>query len=234
MAPRYLFPPPQQPTATVSGSPVLFPLHRVFCVGRNYHAHAAEMGASVDKAAQEPIYFSKHPAHVVASGAVIPYPPGTADFHHEVELVVALGREGFEVDESDAGDLIFGYACGLDMTRRDLQQRARKAGLPWDVAKDFENAAVLSEIVPQADCGSIERGAIRLSVNGELRQSSDVSLLIWSVAEIIAHLSTLYHLRPGDLIYTGTPEGVGAVVPGDRLHGAVEGVGEISLTVAAG
>jgi fumarylpyruvate hydrolase len=171
---------------------------------------------------------------VVASGAVIPYPPGTADFQHEVELVVALGRGGFEVDEAAAGDMVFGYACGLDMTRRDLQQRARQAGLPWDVAKDFEHAAVLSEIVPKADCGSIERGAIRLSVNGALRQSSDVSLLIWSVPEIIAHLSRLYQLQPGDVIYTGTPEGVGPVLPGDRLQGSVAGVGEIALTIAAG
>ncbi|MBR9910121.1 MAG: fumarylacetoacetate hydrolase family protein [Gammaproteobacteria bacterium] len=231
MVDHYLFPARPQPTSAVVGSDSLFPVHRIFCVGRNYHAHAAEMGASVDKATMRPFYFTKHPAHLLASGASIDYPPQTANYHHEVELVVAIGKTGFEVAEAAADELIFGYAVGLDMTRRDLQAEAKKGGRPWDLAKDFEDAAVLSPIVPKSQTGLISAANIELSVNGEIRQKSDISKLIWNIQEIIADLSKFYHLQPGDLIYTGTPDGVGPVVAGDRLSGKIDGVGTIELSI---
>lgn len=218
--------------ADIAGSQEKFPIKRIFCVGRNYHAHAAEMGVSVDKNTQEPFYFLKDASAYVASGSQIPYPPKTENFHYEMELVVAIGKDGFQVAESDADNLIFGYACGLDMTRRDVQQKARKVGLPWDLGKNFENAAVLSPIVHVADCGIINEGAIELRLNGATVQQSDLNLMIWRVREIIAHLSQFYHLQAGDLIYTGTPEGVGAVKSGDKLHGSISGVGEIALQIA--
>lgn len=218
--------------ADISGSEKKFPIKRIFCVGRNYHAHAAEMGVAVDKNTQEPFYFLKDASAYVASGSTIPYPPKTENFHYEMEFVVAIGKEGFQVAESDADNLIFGYACGLDMTRRDVQQKARKVGLPWDLGKNFENAAVLSPIVRVADCGIINEGAIELRLNGATVQQSDLNLMIWRVREIIAHLSQFYHLQAGDLIYTGTPEGVGAVKSGDKLHGSIANVGEIALQIA--
>ena len=166
------------------------------------------------------------------SGSTVPYPPRTANYHYEMELVVVIGKPGFRVAERQAHELIHGYACGLDMTRRDLQLLARDKGRPWDTGKDIEHGSVLSEIVPMPGV-VIERGAIELRVNGQVRQRSDVDKLIWNIRELIADLSTLYHLQPGDLIYTGTPEGVGPVQPGDRLEGSVAGVGEIALTVGA-
>jgi fumarylpyruvate hydrolase len=232
MSADYLFPPRPVPVATIEGVDAKFPVHRIFCVGRNYLAHAAEMGFEVDKTIEEPLYFLKDAGNLVASGEEIRYPPGTENYHHEMEFVVAIGKAGFEVSEENAGDLIYGYACGLDMTRRDLQLKAREKGRPWDLGKNFEQSAVLSAIVPKTRTGTIDAGTIELSVNGETRQSSDLSLLIWNVPEVIAHLSKFYHLQPGDLIYTGTPAGVGSVVAGDRLHGSIEGVGEISLTIA--
>jgi fumarylpyruvate hydrolase len=218
--------------ASIHGTELKFPVHRIFCVGRNYLAHAAEMGVSVDKTTQEPFYFTKHPSALVESGATIAYPPQTSNYHHEMEFVVAIGKAGFEVSEAQADDLIFGYACGLDMTRRDLQLKARETGRPWDLGKDFEESAVLSAIVPKSETGVINQGTIELAVNGVVKQSSDLNRLIWSVREIIAHLSKFYHLEPGDLIYTGTPEGVAPVVAGDKLSGFIEGVGEIGLTIA--
>ncbi len=227
-----VFPAPAPVLAAIEGSDASFPINRIFCVGRNYLAHAAEMGVSVDKTKQEPFYFTKHPSSYVPSGATIAYPPQTANYHHEMELVVAIGKDGFEVPEEKANELVFGYAAGLDMTRRDLQLKARENGRPWDLGKDFEQSAVMTAIVPVEKTGIISNGKIELAVNGEPRQSSDLSLLIWSVPEIIAHLSKFYHLQAGDVIYTGTPEGVGAVVSGDKITGYIEGLASIELNIA--
>ena len=187
------------------------------------------MGAAADREA--PFYFMKASEHCVASGSSVPYPPGTRNYHHEVELVAAIGKEGFRVAEAQALDHVFGYACGLDMTRRDLQAAAKDKQRPWDIGKNVEQAAVLGEIAPAAEIGHPSRGRIELRVNGETRQSGDLSLLIHSVSAVVAHLSQYYHLHPGDLIYTGTPAGVGPVKPGDRLEGSIEGVGTIALQV---
>jgi fumarylpyruvate hydrolase len=221
---------PVAPTLPVKGRPESASVNRIFCVGRNYAAHAAEMGHKVDKAGDRPFYFTKSPRALAPSGATIPYPPETANLHHEMELVVVIGAPGFRVAPERADTLIFGYACGLDMTRRDLQNAARDKGRPWDLGKDFENSAVVSEIIPMPGV-ALERGAIALSVNGAVKQSSDLDKLVWSIRELIADLSNYYHLEPGDLLFTGTPEGVGQVKPGDRLEGRIDGVGTISLTI---
>lgn len=227
----YVFPPAPQAAVPVRGSSQRYAVSRIFCVGRNYADHAREMGGEVDREA--PFYFTKSPAHLTLTGATIPYPPGTADFHHEMEFVVALGAEGFRVAADKAMDLVFGYAAGLDMTRRDLQAAAKDKRRPWDTGKDFENAAILAPLTRAAEFGLPGPQAITLLLNGEPVQRSHLSEMVWSVPEIIAHLSTLYHLRPGDLIYTGTPAGVGPVRPGDRLHGEIDGVAPIDLTIAA-
>lgn len=233
MQASYLWAPPAVVSLPVCGSAARFPVNRIFCIGRNYQAHAIEMSMKgVDKATMRPFYFTKTPSALIESGATVPYPPGTADFHYEMELVVALGAPGFRVDEAEAGGLIYGYAAGLDMTRRDLQALARQHAHPWDLSKNFENAAVCSAIVPAAGGEVLTKGRITFALNGVTRQSGDLSQLIWSIREIIADLSQFYHLQPGDLIYTGTPEGVGAVSPGDRLCGEVEGVGSVALTIA--
>ena len=226
----YLFPPAPVAALPIRGQGELFPIHRLFFVGRNYHAHAVEMGKPVDKSVERPFYFTKAPQTLSLSGATTPYPSETANYHFEMELVLAIGKPGFRVPADAAHDLIYGYAAGLDMTRRDLQLVARDKGRPWDLGKDVEHSSVCSEIVPMPGV-VIERGAIELSVNGAVKQKSDVDKLIWNIREIIADLSLFYHLQPGDLIYTGTPEGVGAVLPGDRITGSVEGVGEVALTV---
>lgn len=227
---NYLWAPPAPVSLPVRGTRARFPVNRLFFVGRNYQAHAREMGTSVDKASMRPVYFTKFAAMLAQSGTLAPYPPETADYHHEMELVVALGEGGFRVSEAAAGRMIFGYACGLDMTRRDLQAVAKAKGNPWDVAKNVEQGAVAGEIIPAA--GRILRsGEISLRVNGEERQRSDLSNMIWSIPEIIADLSTYYHLQPGDLIYTGTPEGVGPVQPGDHLEGRIEGVGTLDFRI---
>lgn len=228
---KYLFAPPAVAAVPIRGNDEHFPVRRIFCVGRNYEAHAKEMGAQADREA--PFYFTKASAHYVASGATVPYPPGTANCHHEMELVVGIGRGGFQIPEGESLSHVFGYACGLDMTRRDLQLQARAKQLPWDLGKDFENAAVLSELAPASLIGHPGQGRIELKVNGAVRQSSDLSLMIHPVPALIAHLSRFYHLQPGDLIYTGTPEGVGPVVAGDCIEGMIEGVGEISLNIGA-
>ncbi len=217
--------------ADIAGSDEKFPINRIFCVGRNYHAHAAEMGVSVDKNTQEPFYFLKDASSHVPSGSTIDYPPQTQNYHHEMELVVAIGKAGFEVAEDEADSLIYGYACGLDMTRRDLQLKARQSSHPWDLGKNFEQSAVLSPIVRQSETGIINQGALELKVNGRTVQRGDLNMLIWNVREIIAHLSKFYHLQAGDLIYTGTPEGVGPVQRGDTLTGSIAGVGNISLNI---
>ena len=230
---EWLWSPNVPPSLPVQGSNARYPVNRLFFIGRNYLAHALEMGAApVDKATTQPFYFTKSPSALVLSGATVPYPLATENYHHEVELVVALGQGGVQLSPDEAGKLIYGYACGLDMTRRDLQHTAKSKGLPWDLAKDCEQAAVVSEIVPKADRGILRQGAIRLDVNGETRQSADLSQLIWDIPEVIADLSRYYHLEPGDLIFTGTPEGVAPVRPGDVLVGTIERVGEIRLTIA--
>lgn len=234
---KYLWNPPPVYSLPVQGSDARYPIKRIFCVGRNYHAHAVEMGRPVDKATAKPFYFTKSPSTLVESGATVPtvptvpYPAGTANYHYEMELVVAIGAPGFRVAEADAQRLIYGYAAGLDMTRRDLQLLAREQGRPWDLGKDFEQSAVCSEIIPIGNLGVLGSGAINLQVNGATGQSADLSQLIWSIPELIADLSQFYHLEPGDLIFTGTPEGVGAVKSGDRISGHVDQVGDIALTI---
>ncbi|MBS0372918.1 MAG: fumarylacetoacetate hydrolase family protein [Proteobacteria bacterium] len=229
----YLWNPQPVFSLPVQGSEARLPVKRIFCVGRNYHAHAIEMERPVDKATMRPFYFIKDPSTLVESGTTVPYPAGTQNYHYEMELVVAIGRSGFRVTEAEAGELIYGYAAGLDMTRRDLQLVAREQGRPWDLGKNFEKSAVCSEIVPAGKRGVLETGAINLTVNGQTKQSSDLSKLIWNIRELIVDLSQFYHLEPGDLIYTGTPEGVGAVKSGDVITGHVDGVGDVHLTVGA-
>jgi len=223
----------------VASSPVLvpiqntdetYPVNRLFFVGQNYEDHAKEMGSETNKEA--PFFFTKSPSAYVPSGSTIPYPPGTKNFHHEMELVVAIGKPVFEVETEAAKQAIFGYACGLDMTRRDLQMEAKSKGLPWDMAKDVEQSAVLSEIVSVETIGHPESGLIELSVNGEIRQSGDLRDLVNSPAELVSYLSSFYHLGPGDLIYTGTPSGVGPVLPGDHIEGYIQGVGTIKLRIS--
>ena len=207
-----------------------YPVNRLFFVGQNYEDHAKEMGSETNKEA--PFFFTKSPSAYVPSGSTIPYPPGTKNFHHEMELVVAIGKPVFEVEAEAAKESIFGYACGLDMTRRDLQMEAKSKGLPWDMAKNFEKSAVLSEIMSVETIGHPESGLIELSVNGEIRQSGDLRDLVNSPAELVAYLSSFYHLGPGDLIYTGTPSGVGPVLPGDHIEGYIQGVGTIKLSIS--
>jgi fumarylpyruvate hydrolase len=230
--PATLWTPPPVASVAVRGLRERAPVARLFFVGRNYHAHAVEMGRPVDKAAELPFYFTKSPSTLVESGATVPYPPRTQNYHYEMELVVVVGKPGFRVAEADAHELIYGYACGLDMTRRDLQLVARDKGRPWDLGKDIENGSVISEIVPMPGV-VVERGEIALEVDGQTRQRSDIDKLIWNIRELIADLSTYYHLQPGDLIYTGTPEGVGPVQPGQRLEGRVEGIGRVALQIGA-
>jgi fumarylpyruvate hydrolase len=222
----------------VASSPVLvpiqntdetFPVNRLFFVGQNYEDHAKEMGADTNK--ESPFFFTKSLSAYVPSGSTIPYPPGTKNFHHEIELVVAIGKPVFEVETEAAKQAIFGYACGLDMTRRDLQMEAKSKGLPWDMAKDVEQSAVLSKIASVKTIGHPTSGLIELSVNGEIRQSGDLRDLVNSPAELVSYLSSFYHLGPGDLIYTGTPSGVGPVLPGDHIEGYIQGVGTIKLRI---
>jgi fumarylpyruvate hydrolase len=207
-----------------------YPVNRLFFVGQNYEKHAQEMGSETDKTS--PFFFTKSLSAYVPTGSTISYPPGTNNFHHEIELVVAIGKSVFEVETEAAKKSIFGYACGLDMTRRDLQMEAKSKGLPWDMAKDAEQSAVLSEIATVETIGHPASGLIELSVNGEIRQSGDLRDLVNTPAELIAYLSNFYHLGPGDLLYTGTPSGVGPVLPGDEIHGCIQGVGDINLSIS--
>ncbi len=233
MSATYLWNPPPVWSLPVQGKTERLPINRVFCVGRNYDAHAAEMGnPPVDKSSERPFYFTKSSSALTESGAKVAYPPGTSNFHHEMELVIAIGAAGFRVPAAAAHTLVYGYACGLDMTRRDLQNAAKAKGRPWDLSKDVEQSAVVSEIAPMPGV-ALDQGEIALTVNGQHRQQSDISKMIWNVREIIADLSTFYHLQAGDLIFTGTPEGVGPVVAGDRIDGHIAGVGEIVLHITA-
>ena len=228
----YHFNPPAAPSLAIRGRDERFPINRLFFVGRNYHAHAVEMGKPVDKSVERPFYFTKAPQTLVESGATVAYPPETKNYHFEMELVVAIGAPAFRISQEDAHTVIYGYAAGLDMTRRDIQLVARDKGRPWDLGKDVEQSSVCTEIVPMEGV-VIDKADIALQVNGDTKQHSNVDKLIWNIREIIADLSQFYHLQPGDLIYTGTPEGVGAVVPGDKITGQVAGVAEVALTVGA-
>jgi len=221
-----VFPPAPTVLAAVDGREARFPVRRIFCVGRNYAAHRAEMGGD-DR--EPPFFFTKPADALVPSGSAIPYARATSDLHHEVELVIAIGTGGADIPVADALTHVFGYAVGVDLTRRDLQAAAKGKGQPWDSAKGFDQSAPLGAIVERR--GSDLQGAIRLDVNGKPRQASQISNMIWSVPEIIAECSRLWCLAPGDLIFTGTPEGVGALVPGDRVRAAIDGLPELTFTL---
>ena len=230
----YSFAAPGQPVVPIVGSNDLFPVHRIYCVGRNYAEHAREMGHSER---ERPFFFAKpaDAAWVIPEGAIgkLAYPEQTSDLQYELELVVAIGRHGVAVPAQDATPLIWGYAVGIDLTRRDLQAELKSKGRPWEIAKSFDRSAPISPIRPVSLSGLITAGRIWLDVNGQRRQESDVSRMIWSTGEIIEHLSAYFALAAGDLIFTGTPAGVGTVRPGDVLTGAVQGVGQISLEITA-
>jgi fumarylpyruvate hydrolase len=226
----YLFSPPAAPSAAISGSEQRFPIHRVYCVGRNYAEHVKEMGGEVGR--EPPVFFTKPADAVTANDAAIPYPSRTANLHHEIELVVAIGRGGRDIPKERALEHVFGYAVGNDLTRRDLQNTAKQKGQPWDTGKAFDYSAPLTAIRP-ATQGHLSRARIWLAVNGQVRQDSDIGEMIWSVPEVIAELSTLFELAPGDLIFTGTPSGVGVLKPGDRLEGGIEGLDTLRNTIVA-
>ncbi len=225
----YVVKPPEIPTLPVKGHGDVCPVHRIYCVGRNYAAHAIEMGHDPDR--EPPFFFQKNPDNIRLERGEFPYPDKSSDVHHEIELVVALRDGGRDISIAKASGLIYGYAVGIDMTRRDLQGQAKKMGRPWEVGKAFECSAPCSEVVPAAETGPIERGAVWLKVNGAMRQEGDLNQLIWKIPEMIGYLSGLFTLRPGDLIFTGTPAGVGPVQRGDALHGGVDGVGEVRVNV---
>ena len=226
----YVFPAPAVVAVPVAGGGA-FPVRRVFCVGRNYAEHVREMGG--DPARGEPPFFFTKPADaLVTGGADMPYPSQTADLHHEMELVVAIGTGGSDIAAADALGHVWGYAAGLDMTRRDLQAAAKKAGKPWDMAKGFDHSAPIGTLVPASALPDPTHGRIELRVNGGQRQASDLGNMIWSVAETIAYLSSLVRLAPGDLIFTGTPEGVAACQRGDLLEGTIAGVGSVTARIA--
>ena len=225
----YVFPPPPVVAIPIVGSDALFPVRRIFCVGRNYEEHAKEMGQVVDR--EKPFYFTKSPGAIVMSGATIPYAAGTTNYHYEMELVVAIGMAGAGIAKAEALSHVFGYACGLDMTRRDLQLSERAKQRPWDLGKDVEFSAPVSALAPASRGGHPEKARIELRQNGVTKQSASLTDLVWSIPELIAHLSGFYRLEPGDLIFTGTPAGVGPVQPGDVLEGSVEGVGALKVTI---
>jgi len=226
----YVFTPAERPSVEIEGRAERFPVHRIYCVGRNYAAHAREMGKDPDR--EPPFFFTKPADAIVRNHGVIPYPPRTKNFHHEIELVVAIGMAGRDIPSAGAFDHVFGYAVGIDLTRRDLQLEARDKGRPWDTGKAFDRSAVITAIRPASACGHIQSGKIWLTVNGEARQEGDIRELIWSIPELIAELSTLFELQPGDLIYTGTPAGVGPLQRGDRVEGGVEGLPALDTTIA--
>ena len=228
----FLFSPPATVSVPVMGESRAFPVHRIYCVGRNYEEHAKEMGFT----GREPPFFFLKPADalvVVAAGqtGTMPYPSQTSNLHHEIELVVAIGKGGKNIKAADAAQHIYGYAVGLDMTRRDLQNDMKKQGRPWCIGKAFDHSAPIGPITPLVHAGDVNNADIRLQVNDSDRQRSNVSKLIWNVAETIEHLSAAWELQPGDLIYTGTPEGVAAVVKGDKLVGEVAGLGQLKVQI---
>lgn len=229
----WLFPPRAQPGLSVRGEARSFPVHRIYCVGRNFAEHAREMGSRIDRG--NPVFFAKPADAIVPGGGEQPYPSATADLHHEVELVVALGRDAHgSVDTDAARELVFGYALGLDLTRRDLQAAAKAKGLPWDTAKGFDRSAPISEIVPAAAFGDPGARRIELAVNGQVRQQASLADMVWSVPEIIAELSRLFDLRAGDLVFMGTPAGVAALHPGDQWRARIDDVLVLAGRIAAG
>lgn len=223
---NYVFPPAPQVSVPVAGSAARFPVRRVYCVGRNYADHAAEMGADTR---EPPFFFSKPADALVPGGGAVAYPLATNNLQHEVELVVALGKGGANITLEQALDCVFGYAVGFDLTKRDLQQRAKDKGHPWDMGKGFDQGGPIGAIQPVAVVGHPVRGAVWLKVNGELRQNGDLEQMSWKVAEVIANLSTYVALAPGDLIFTGTPAGVSTIVRGDVIEGGVDGIGELQI-----
>jgi fumarylpyruvate hydrolase len=225
--PEFVIAPPAQPFVPVKGGGA-FPVRRIFCVGRNYAEHAIEMGS--DPTREPPFYFAKPADALLTGGADMPYPPASKSLHHEMELVVAIGTGGKNISVADALKHVWGWCAGLDMTRRDLQNEAKKTGRPWDMGKGFDLSAPMGDLIPKGDYDG-SKGKIELRVNGQVRQVSDLSKLIWSVPEVISNLSGLVELAPGDLIMTGTPEGVAAVERGDVLEGFVEGVGEVRTRI---
>lgn len=232
MSAEFIFPPPPFPSVAIAQDARRFPVRRIFCIALNYAAHAREMGKNPAKGGDAPpVFFSKPADAVLESGATIPYPTLTHNLHHEIELVAALGRGGADIPAARALDCVFGYAAGIDLTRRDLQTAARGAGWPWDMSKGFDHSAPIGAINPVAAIGHPTRGRIALSVNGVPRQAGDLSDLIWSVPEIIAALSRNVALAPGDLIFTGTPSGVGPLLPGDLVDGEVEHVGSVAVSI---
>lgn len=227
-APGYVIEPAAIPAVPVAKSSLLFPVHRVYCVGRNYAAHAVEMGHDPD--GEPPFFFQKNPDNLDLSGK-FPYPPASSDVHHEIEMVVALKSGGRDIPLQKALDSVYGYGVGLDMTRRDLQGKAKDMGRPWEVGKAFEASAPCTPLIPASVIGHPSRGAIWLDVNGMRRQNGDLDQMIWKVPEMISYLSGLFTLMPGDIIFSGTPAGVGAVNRGDVLHGHVENVGDLEVSV---
>lgn len=221
---------PAYPAVEIAGSEERFALHRIYCVGWNYAEHVLEMGLAPER--DPPIFFQKPLDAIVSDGDRVQYPPRTQDLHYEIELVVAIGKAGASIERTDALEHVWGYGVGIDMTRRDLQAVAKRNGQPWEASKAFDNAAPLGALHSAQQIGHPARGRIWLSVNGDMRQDGDLGQLIWSVPEIIEQLSSLFTLQPGDLIYTGTPAGVGPVVPGDVLEGGVDGIGTIRVQIA--
>lgn len=225
----YIFPPQAQTALPIRGSNKLFPVNRVYCVGRNYAAHAIEMGHDPDK--EPPFFFQKNPDNILLEGKDFPYPPMTGDVHHEIEMVVALKSGGSNIPADKALDCVFGYGVSLDMTRRDLQGQMKKLGRPWEIGKAFEHSAPCSELVPADEIGHPQEGTVWLKINGETRQEGDLNQLIWKIPEMISYLSDHFTLNSGDIILTGTPAGVGPVQRGDQMHGHVEGVGDLKVAV---
>ena len=227
--PIYAFAPPAPVAVPIDDMHTVFPVRRIYCVGRNYAEHIREMGG--DERAL-PFFFQKPTDSIVIDGSSVPYPPATEDFQHEIELVLAIGKGGADIEETAAVDHVFGLAVGIDLTRRDLQLTARKAGRPWESGKSFDQSAPISSIKKLGGQDLPGAGSITLEVNGALRQSGDLREMIWSPAEIVSALSRQFRLEPGDLIYTGTPAGVGPVIPGDVVSGYIDGVGSIEITIA--
>lgn len=222
-------PAPRIVTLPVRGTQARFPIHRIYCVGRNYAAHAIEMGHDPNREA--PFFFQKNPDNVLTNGADFPYPPRSNNVHHEIEVAVCLSKGGKDIPLASALDHVFGYAVCLDMTRRDLQEECKKAGRPWEIGKAFEHSAPIGEIIPVSEIGHPDKGAVILKVNGEVRQQGDLNQMIWKVPEMISYLSGLFELQPGDIIMSGTPSGVGAVVRGDVMESHVEGIGTLVTRV---
>lgn len=226
---NYVFDLGERPSVAIHGSEDRYPVRRIYCVGRNYAAHAREMGKDPDR--DPPFFFQKPADSLIEKGADVPYPPRTSNYHHEIELVIAIGKGGKNIPLEKAEDHIFGYAVGNDLTRRDLQLAAREQGRPWDTGKGFDHSALIGDLYPVSENGHIREGDIWIKVDGEVKQTADIKDLIWDVPEVVAELSTLFELQPGDLIYTGTPAGVGPVEPGQTMEGYIAGLETITNKV---